>query len=242
MTALDAPLLDLDGWADGPAGATRAGSLYALPPSLRARAARELHAAGWWVHVDVILGPGGTHTGVDPAQLKQVRRDLPRARIEVHVIAPHRGDAEVVPELPALLRARPQRVVLPARLCRAGHPAEALVRAAGAACWAEVDRDPPPRPWTVDGFLLMLITPGSTEPLDPARVAGAAGLHGLPLGADGGVGRGHSALLHGAGVTHLVSGRALLREAGDLRRAAPVGGGAGTAAAAATRRPRPATA
>ena len=199
--------LDLSGWTwDG----SRAGSLYAVPAEQRIAAAEQLTAAGWWVHADLILDPAGASTGVPPETLVAVRERLPHALLEVHVIelGPARTPLDVV------LAARPDRVVLSAERCRRD---TSPVRAAGAQVWVEHVGRPLPselaRPGALDGVLVMLIDPGTTQTIDLERLdAAPTGAPGLPVGVDGGVGRQHVHALSDAGVQHLVSGRALLSQ------------------------------
>lgn len=203
MNPLEAPSsdpLDLTGW---PGTGSRAGSLYAVPAPDRIAAARQLAAAGWWVHVDVMVAPAGTSGGVGLDELAAVRAELPGARVEVHVIDLG-GDLD--PVLAQVLRARPDRVVLPPAHCDRR-------RVGGVELWAERDRRPLPTGLDVDGVLVMLIDPGTTQPIDLDRLAAVADVPaGLAVGVDGGVGPGHAGVCARAGVGHLVSGRALLSQ------------------------------
>ncbi|MFD0483268.1 hypothetical protein ACFQ46_11740 [Kineococcus sp. GCM10028916] len=195
--------LDLSGWSWG---GSAAGSLYAVPAEERLAAAHQLDGAGWWVHVDLVLDPSGVSTGVSVETLQLVRESLPQTRLEVHVI-----DLGPVPTpLDVVLAAQPDRVVLSAGRCRREGEE---VRAAGAQVWVEHAGSPLPPDLVVDGALVMLIDPGTTQPIDLARLDAVASLPpGLPVGVDGGVGRAHVQALTDAGVQHLVSGRALLSQ------------------------------
>jgi len=215
-----APVLHLDDWAPVPAGVSRAGSLYAVPAPLRVRAAHELTDAGWWVHVDLIVRPTAAgpdpDTGVTRAELRRVRDERPDARLDVHVIdltpsGPGGGDG-LARVLDDVLPGRPDRVVLPAARCAPDDPAARAVRDAGAALWAEAGAAPPAA--GVDGLLVMLIDPGTTQSIDLRRLTAVRGAPpGLPVGVDGGVGRDHTTACLRAGARHLVSGRALLTPA-----------------------------
>lgn len=195
-------VLELTGW-DGPG--TRAGSLYAVPAVDRLAAARELAEAGWWIHVDVM----SDGRGVTVAELARVRAAFPSARIEVHVIDLPPATGAPLP-LADVLAARPDRVVLAAGRCALEG---AAVRAGGAELWAEGHEDPVPARAGVEGVLVMLIDPGTTQSIDLSRLDRVAALPpGLGVGVDGGVGPQHVAALVRTGVQHLVSGRALLSQ------------------------------
>ncbi|MGI4894677.1 MAG: hypothetical protein ACRYF3_06165 [Janthinobacterium lividum] len=208
--------LHLDGWDTPTPGLTRSGSLYAFSPAQRVEAAHQLAAAGWWIHADVILRRRGA--GVDPDAgvardtLAAVRRELPAALLEVHVID-LAGNAldELLPEV---LSARPDRVILPAPRCGTDDPAVRAVRDHGAQLWAESGTLPAAA--TPDGVLVMLIDAGTTQSVDLSRLAAVARApSNVPVGVDGGVGREHTEEIVRAGARHLVSGRALLSRATD---------------------------
>lgn len=184
-----------------------AGSLYAVEPVLRRAAACQLAEAGWWVHVDVIVPARGPLRGVSLEDLAAVRSALPQARVEVHLVDLAATD-RIGAVLEEVLLSTPDRVVLPDRWCTTdGH----RVRGAGAQLWVELDRSPLLTDVAVDGVLVMLIEPGTTQTIDLTRLAAIASLPaGTAIGVDGGVGPEHEAQCVAAGVRHLVSGRALL--------------------------------
>ena len=214
--------LSLDGWP-APGGATTVGgSLYALPRAHRLTAAEELAARGWWVHADVLLDEAGTGAGVSLAEVAQVRSLLPGALIEVHLIELGGGDRAVARAedrfartLAEALTCRPTRVVLPSARCAPDGDAVRRAREAGAAVWAEVaprdDVSGDAALGSVDGALVMLIEPGTTEEADLRRLSQVTTLSwGLPVGVDGGVAPDNLDACLRAGATHLVVGRALV--------------------------------
>jgi hypothetical protein len=193
-------VLDLGGW-DGPG--SRAGSLYSTPPELRRDAARQLAAAGWWLHVDVLLTPDGPE-GISVDALAEVRDELPDALVEVHLME---FGGQLSPVLDSFLELRPDRVVLPASRCGTDGP---RVRDTGTQVWSEVHRGVLPDV-EVDGLLLMLIDPGTRQDCDLDRLRATSTFPaGVPVGVDGGVRPPHLAPCLEAGVRHLISGRALL--------------------------------
>ncbi|MFT3887789.1 MAG: hypothetical protein QM713_06460 [Arachnia sp.] len=194
---------------------TVSASLYALPAEDRVEGALAAHAAGLWVHADVILtrAPDGAlvNTGVAVDTILAVAAAAPGARLDVHVIAgaPLDGrDPEVRAVLAALAAARPVRWSIDAML--SDGLADALPNGEVWTAWWPPAGGPAP---AHGGVLLMLIHPGSTQAADPGLLAHAPelGAAGRPVGIDGGVTEAIAAAAGTAGVGYVVCGRALFR-------------------------------
>ncbi|WP_328291412.1 hypothetical protein OG218_01370 [Kineococcus sp. NBC_00420] len=200
--------LHLTGWSDT---VEHAGSLYAVQPAQRHAAAQQLAEAGWWIHVDIIVPGEGPLLGVGLDELAAVAQDLPEAKVEVHIVDLV-GTDRVAAVLDQVLSIGADRLVLPSAWClREGN----RVKAHGVQLWAELNRTPLPEyvfaDGVVDGVLVMLIEPGTTQSIDLNRLSAVADLPtDCTIGVDGGVGPHHEAECRAAGVEHLVSGRALL--------------------------------
>jgi pentose-5-phosphate-3-epimerase len=192
-------------------GAILAGSIYAVPKPDRLAVAEVLAAAGLWIHADVIVADD-THRGVDIALVRTlVARGL--GPVDVHLIA-----ADMDGVLEEVCRTRADRITFPFEAC-AGITGVAAVaeriRSAGAAPWVAVAPDTDlvevelclP---VVDGALVMLIEPGSSEDADPCLEKKVAAIGPLiPVGVDGGVNEANLPACLGAGARYIVSGRAL---------------------------------
>jgi pentose-5-phosphate-3-epimerase len=193
----------------------------------RPAVAERLQRAGLWIHADVIMDDL-THRGVD---LSLVRTLVERkvGPLDVHLITPELGD--VFDEICAL---KVDRVTFPFVSCAdtaAVADAAERIRRSGAAAWlavapgTELDAVRPCFE-TVDGLLVMLIQPGSTDPADPALSARAGQARlGLPTGVDGGVNEANLGTCLDAGASYIVSGRALL-SASTTSPGGPARGGA----------------
>jgi pentose-5-phosphate-3-epimerase len=200
-------------------GAILAGSIYAVADTDRLAVAERLKREGLWIHADVIMDDL-THRGVDLSLVRTLveRRVGP---LDVHLIAPELDD--VFDEICAL---KADRVTFPFESCpdlAAVADATERIRRSGAAAWlavapgTELDAVRPCFE-TVDGLLVMLIEPGSTDAADPALSARAGQARpGLPTGVDGGVDEANLGTCLDAGARYIVSGRALL-SAADARK------------------------
>ncbi|RYZ31238.1 MAG: hypothetical protein EOP01_03795, partial [Propionibacteriaceae bacterium] len=73
-------------WHRAYPAASVGGSLYAVDHSYRVEAARQLHADGCRVHADVILDEAGRQLGVTWSELADVRRLVPDAQLDLHLI------------------------------------------------------------------------------------------------------------------------------------------------------------
>jgi len=216
--ALSADVPRIAPWAARLTGAAVSGSLYAVAAPHRAAAAASLAEEQMAVHVDAIITAAGEHRGVTPTELRMVRRKLPSARVEVHLIVDGgaadlgeraRGAVDVV--IAAAIETRVDLVVLPTALHRDPASARVALRAAGIAVWSEVaPADRPIVDRAADGALVMLIAPGSDDGADPALVSRVAELSPrMPVGVDGGVTPELAERCIAAGATTIVAGRAL---------------------------------
>ena len=210
----------LNGWHRNHGTGSIAGSVYAVVPGARSRAARSLHTARCWVHADIIIDSVGAERGVTSSELAQIRRDGPDAQVDVHVIVLGDGLNPVALEvaravLSALPAVRPQRLTLSAALIAALAAEVDAVRAHGTALWLQVDAaaeasvvaDQPAKP---DGVLVMLIEPGGTAAADPQGLDAVGRFAGiLPVGVDGGVTSAVAASAVSRGASYIVSGRDL---------------------------------
>ncbi|GAB3811461.1 hypothetical protein GCM10028820_02730 [Tessaracoccus terricola] len=195
-----------------------AASVYALPPELRVAGAGTAHRAGQWVHADVILrrdADGNLHnTGVDTGDVGRILRKLPGVRVEVHlmVLADGPDVAQAVADVGRSLQGLGVRRWV-ARSEVLAWLAPSI--ADGVERWVEVSGAPGQDDAAADGFLVMLIEPGTKGVADPAAidvVAELAGGRGR-VGVDGGVTPEVAASVVAAGGRHLVVGRALWGDA-----------------------------
>lgn len=207
--------LTVASWHREHAEVEMAGSLYAAAPDDRLEAARALHIAGCWVHVDVIIDGSGVAIGVSLDELAAVRSALPEALLDVHLIVlPGLDDsgraAAAAAVVAAVVDCGVQRLSVAPRLL--GPDGPATLRSVGVAVWYEVaDASAADVPSDADGALVMLITPGTAEAADVSRLEAVEALSGrLPVGVDGGVTDAVALLARSAGADYLVSGRALL--------------------------------
>jgi pentose-5-phosphate-3-epimerase len=195
------------------------GSVYAVQPKLRVQAAVQLAAANCRVHADIILGPNDLHRGVSFDELIAIRRAVPAARIDLHLIVLGGSvrPARLVEERRAIAASIQvgAEFITVSRRCLSLHADDlTAARAGGTGVWLEV---PPDRPGTdlsldaVDGALVMLIAPGTKQDADLAHLSKVEQLaQQLPVGVDGGVTRTVAARSKQAGAGYLVSGRDLL--------------------------------
>ncbi|GAB3618471.1 hypothetical protein GCM10027416_30280 [Okibacterium endophyticum] len=202
-------------------------SLYAVPADARPAAAEAIHRAGCRMHADLIISPaeqgGWSHSGVSPEHLREVRARVPEAHLDVHLIV-------VCPALPLpdellhacetalgdLAEVRPQSIAVSEQILDAFGDRLRTLRSEGVALWLEltpaqsaltaVDRRD-----DIDGALVMLIPPGTTEQAHPGLLQKVAQLSPhLSTGVDGGVTPAIAARAAEAGASYIVSGRALL--------------------------------
>ncbi|MFC4223995.1 hypothetical protein [Lysinibacter cavernae] len=206
-------------WADEFPASALGGSIYAVAPPLRLEAARRLADAGHGIHADLILGHEGIHTGVTPQMVREIRSALPEADIDLHLIT-HGTPAkeQAIAEAEALNLAndvRASRIALsPAAFAR-NERAITELRDAGINVWVELEPIHSANPLEAgdaDGALIMLIEPGTITTADPSNINKIEALPGAwNVGVDGGVTRAIATTSHAAGVSYIVSGRALLQ-------------------------------
>ncbi len=208
------------GWADDHPRGALAASLYALPDERRLEGAHAAHAAGCWLHADLILRPSRSdpgrlrNVGVAAEQVRAVAAALPEAPIDLHLILLQEPSPEVWrPQVTALvaelLEVGPARISTTPKLL--AHLDEALPTLTGLQRWHELWPGLEPT-GSVDGHLLMLIEPGTKQAADPERIAAIDGLAaGGPVGVDGGVTREVAAQVVAGGAGYVVVGRALFQ-------------------------------
>ncbi|MER6351971.1 hypothetical protein ABT186_09000 [Streptomyces sp. NPDC001634] len=193
---------------DGHSGATLAGSIYAVAESDQMAAARHLAKERLWIHADVIVDDL-THRGVD-LSLVRTLKDRRLGPLDVHLIA-----EELDGPLDEVCAAKVDRVTFPVESCADPTAVAEQIHRSGAEAWLAVA---PQTSLTavqhvleaVDGVLVMLIKPGSSDTADPALLARVEQLAPvLPAGVDGGVDQTNLAACLRAGARYVVSGRAL---------------------------------
>lgn len=195
--------------------ATIAASIYALPPSERVQGAIAAHAAGYWVHADVILKQAGSgkvvNIGVDVKQIKECLEQAPGLRMDIHLMV-----------IPGTLNWEPtvDRVVAELAeedITRWSASSGVMDRVSpsltkGTEQWIEVwpQRDGRvPQPAGV-GVLTMLIEPGTQGEADMTTLEVVALLSKeANVGVDGGVTPSVASTALAAGAGYLVIGRAL---------------------------------
>jgi pentose-5-phosphate-3-epimerase len=192
-------------------GVVLAGSIYAVMAPGRLAVAEFLADAELWIHADVIVD-NDAHRGVDlPLIRTLVGRRL--GPVDVHLIA---SDLDGL--LDEVCRERVDRITFPFEACDDVGAVADQIRASGAVPWVAVAPETDlavvrPHLPAVDGVLVMLIQPGSSDAADPrlkAKVDSAAPL--TTVGVDGGVNEANlSGYLH-AGARYIVSGRALFTD------------------------------
>jgi pentose-5-phosphate-3-epimerase len=192
-------------------GAVLAGSIYAVAESDRLAVAECLATAGLWVHADVIIDDD-THRGVDVALVRRLIT-LGLGPVDVHLIV-----TDVDGVLDEVCRTSVDRITFPFEACAGAAGVAAVaerIRSAGAAPWLAVAPDTglaevrPCLP-AVDGALVMLIEPGSSENADPGLAKKVAAIEPfIPVGVDGGVNEANLLTCLDAGARYIVSGRAL---------------------------------
>jgi pentose-5-phosphate-3-epimerase len=204
----------LAAWAE-PLKASVAASIYALPPQDRVWGARAAHAAGHWVHADVILqqGPGMTvvNIGVDVEQIKEGLRQVPDMRLDVHlmVLPGTRRWEQAVDQIASALAG-----TAVTRWSAVSAVLDRLKPRIQVDCekWVEVwlPRDGAIAPTEANGVLAMLIEPGTKGLADPAMIEMLSSLsRGARVGVDGGVTPSLASMALTAGASYLVVGRAL---------------------------------
>ena len=198
-----------------------AGSLYVVPTADRSTASRAVHDAGHGIHLDIIIEADGRHVGITVDEVRDVRRDLPDAVIDLHLIllGEHERSAAERARLTAdgIELAREVRatcLTLPRIALMHGFEDITASHDTELSIWQQLSPDEPADLLpSATGALLMLITPGTTAQADPSRLALVPTLTalGFPVGVDGGVDRALAQRAHELGATRIVSGRALLR-------------------------------
>ena len=203
------------------------GSVYAVKPRLRVEAARRLTEAGCRVHADLILGPDHRHRGVSFDELTAIRRAVPTARIDVHLIVLRASsDPEALAEedraiWTATANGADFITVSPPQLTLHAS-ALAAARAAGTDLWLEVAPGQPSPDETqtaaVDGALIMLIEPGTGHAANLEHLTKVERLAArLPVAVDGGVTRDNAARCVQLGACYAISGRDLFALTPHLR-------------------------
>ncbi|MFE4668699.1 hypothetical protein ACFRI7_25180 [Streptomyces sp. NPDC056716] len=188
--------------------AALAGSIYAVPGPSRPAAARRLARERLWIHADVIVDDL-THRGVD-LSLVRTLKDRGLGPLDVRLVT-ERLDGP----LEEICAARVDRVTFPFESCSDVAAVAERIRRSGAEAWLAVA----PRTGlaairpvlaAVDGVLVMLIEPGTSDTADPALLAKIRQLGPLlPAGVDGGVDETNLDACLRAGARYIVSGRAL---------------------------------
>lgn len=214
MPSVDEAAISLASWTESLPAEVGA-SIYALEPARRLAGGLAAHAAGMWVHADIILQPGSgrgfVNTGVSVSEVLGLLEAVPDARVDVHlmVLAPGPGWERAVDDVAARL-ARTSVLRWSARPAVLGRLHHLLSE--GAQRWVEVrsaaECDAAPGS---DGFLVMLIEPGSKGTADPGATDHVAVIAagGAQVGVDGGVTPEVAEAAVAAGASHLVVGRAL---------------------------------
>jgi ribulose-phosphate 3-epimerase len=186
-------------------GIELAGSLYAVPGPLRRAAAEVLAAQQVWVHIDVMPEADG----VDPALIEDLAAESV-GRLDVHLVTPLAGAI-----LDRVCRPGVARVTVPFEYTPDPRRAADAIRAVGAQAWVAIA---PATPLArlescldaVDGVLVMLIEPGSTDLADSALVGKvAAAARHTTVGVDGGVTDPVIDACLAAGARYVVAGRRL---------------------------------
>lgn len=185
-----------------------AGSLYALPAPDRRAAATLLGRRGIWIHADVF---GDVTTGVSIDLITEMA-DTATGFVDVHLLDAAAHDAAFA----AVCRPGISRITFP---FEGLHDTEAIagrIRAIGAQAWLAVSpattfdqcRDALAH---VDGLLVMLIEPGTSQAADTSNLTKNVNAHSahLPNGVDGGVGEDILDQVHRSGAGYLVVGRRL---------------------------------
>lgn len=195
------------------------GSIYAVDHPHRVSAARALTDEGCRVHADVILDEAGRHQGVTWAELAEIRRSVPDAVLDLHLIHLGRPRPEqLLAHLDRALQAVGSLAVsavtlAPAQISEHRDRLDRL-RRSGHQLWAEVH--PSTRAadldgLDVDGVLVMFIQPGTKDAADLGQLAKVAELgRRLPVGVDGGITRTIAPRCLAGGASYVVSGRDLL--------------------------------
>ncbi len=189
-------------------------SIYAVPSSERIEVAEVADAAGLWLHCDMILSQKGSkfsNTGVSVVDIVAISKMLPRARIDVHVIAENLHNySDAVQAVSTALR--------DAHICRWSAEAKILTKLMGLRhssnqffqeIWAGRAGDGQLIP-EADGGLGMLIRPGSKDEANPdLAIKYREIVHNKSLGFDGGITSAVAERLNEVKPDYLVIGRAL---------------------------------
>lgn len=186
-------------------------SIYAAPPHLRAAIALRAKQEGFWIHVDVMRDQAGRDQGVDMATLEELTLD-DQHRVDVHLIG--EGGAAALDDVCSL---GCTRITLALECCSDVLTMAATVRGSGAQLWVAIApptivEDILPLVPVVDGVLVMLLTPGTSDPADLSLLSKVQALaHLLPVGVDGSVTTTNINACLDAGARYIVSGRGLFQ-------------------------------
>jgi pentose-5-phosphate-3-epimerase len=186
-------------------GVDLAGSLYAVRAPLRRAAAEVLAAQEVWVHVDVMPEVGG----VDPTLIDDLAAHS-IGRLDVHLVTPLASTM-----LERVCRPGVARVTVPLESTPDVPQAATVIREVGAQAWVAIAPATPVARLescldVVDGVLVMLIEPGSTDRADSALVGKVASASvRTAVGVDGGVTDSVIDACLAAGARYVVAGRRL---------------------------------
>ena len=195
------------------------GSVYAVHPSQRLEAARALSHGGHRVHADIIISASGEHTGVGPEEVLLIRMAVPDARLDVHLILPKtnltegvRRSAEAAIQTAKNVQAEtlavsPHALQIFSHILsdRHDHRMEIWTEVAVGSDTTSID--------DVDGALVMLIESGTRDSADRTQLCKIPTFSGAGrVGIDGGVTPAVAAEARRAGVSVIVSGRALFEQ------------------------------
>lgn len=183
------------------------GSLYAVEPADRMRAAEMLGERGIWLHADLFEN---SEVGVPLAHIRTyVEKDL--GRVDAHLLT-----AGALRYLDELCDLGVTRVTYPVEGVANPFEVARQIRRAGVSPWLALSPETSIESCVdmlseVDGVLVMLIRPGSQDESDLsllAKVSKAAAMD-VTVGVDGGVNERNLDDIIDAGATYLVVGRRL---------------------------------
>lgn len=194
-----------------------AGSLYAVADADRAAAAELLGRRGIWIHADVF---DDVRMGVS-LDLICESADNGAGLIDVHLLT----DGALNAAFDVVCRPGVSRITFPHEGVEDIESVAGRIRAVGAAPWLAISPDTQlehcrPDLRHVDGLLVMLIEPGTTQSADVAHLAKVQGAarEQLPAGVDGGVSEAILGRVLGAGTRYIVVGRRLFACSNERRR------------------------
>lgn len=193
------------------AGIVLGGSVIAVPPHRRLTTAKQLLAAGHWVHADIIGGSYRGQNGVNDAEINMLMA-VAGPLLDAHLIVDQLEEAiDLLPTgLGRVTLQSPEPSAAPGLVVRARRRATSV--------WVAVDGLPGQcvnemGVRSADGLLLMLTPPGQPgHSADLSKLVNARTVvdSGMPLGVDGGVTHDIVGRLSSAGVQYAVVGRGLL--------------------------------